>query len=104
MAVVEANDEFAAVGPKPLQRMRCSSGKIPEIAGLQVADIRPSFRVENGDAAIAIGHDRPFGGLMPMQLPNSAGRQPHVDAGYLLGNRKIINSDLTRPASILNAL
>jgi hypothetical protein len=46
----------------------------------------------------------PLGSLVPMQLPNAAGGQTHVDAGYFLRDCKIIDRDLPRSASILDAL
>src|SRR5713101_5815619 len=45
VAVVEADHEFTAVRAEPLQRMRCASGEIPEVARLYVSNVRPSFCV-----------------------------------------------------------
>ena len=104
VAVVEANDEFTAVRAESLQRMRSAGGKIPEVALVDVRNIRPAFGVENRHAATAVRHDRPLGSLMPVQFPDAARGQPHVDARYLLRNREVFHRDLTRPAAVLNAL
>src|SRR4029077_12750788 len=104
MTVVKTDDEFASVRPKALQGVRSARRKIPEIAGLHVANIGPSFRVEDSHATITVGHDRPLGGLVPVQLANSASGQPHIDARDLFRDGKIVNRYLTCPASVLDAL
>ena len=55
MTVVKTDDEFASVRPKALQRVRSAGRKIPEIAGLHIADIGPSLRIEDSHPAIAVG-------------------------------------------------
>jgi hypothetical protein len=104
MAVVEADHEFATVRPETLQGVRSARGKIPEIAFFHVSNIRPAFRIKDGNSASAVGHDGPFGGLMPMQLPNASGGKAHVDAGDFFRDRKVIDGHLTRPATVLDAL
>ena len=104
MTVIEADHELTTVRTKPLQRMRRAGRKVPDIALLHVGNIGPALRIENGDATIAVGHDRPLGCLMPVQLTDSTGGQPHVDPGYLRRNCKVIHRDLARPAAVLNAL
>ena len=84
--------------------MRSAGWKIPEVAFAHVGNIGPAFRIEDRHAAFAVRHDRPLGGLMPVQFPDAARGQPHVDARYLLGNRKVFHRDLTCPAAVLNAL
>src|ERR1700742_3890272 len=84
--------------------MRRARGEVPEVALLDVGDVGPALRVENGDAAVAVGHDGPFGRLMPMQLADAAGGKPHVDAGDFLGDCEIVDRDLSGPAAVLDAL
>src|ERR1700733_7698380 len=104
MAIIEANDEFTTVGADPLQRMWSAGGKIPEIALVDVRNIWLAGGIENGHAATAVRHDRPLGSLMPVQLPDSACGQPHIDAGYLLRNREVFHRYLAGPAAVLDAL
>ena len=68
-------------GPRPCSECGWPAGKIPEVALVDVRDVGPAHGVENGHAATAVRHDRPLGGLMPVQFPDAAGGQPHVDAG-----------------------
>jgi len=84
--------------------VRQARGEVPEIALFHIGDIRPAHLVENGDAAVAIGHEAPLGGEMPVHLAYAASRQPHVDAGDALRNREIGLRHLSRPAAVLNAL
>jgi hypothetical protein len=60
--------------------MRLACRKVPEIALIEVRDVWSALGIEDGYAATAVRYDRPFGGLMPVQLSDAAGRQPHVDA------------------------
>src|SRR6266404_5367198 len=94
---------LTAVRAEPLQRMRQAGGEIPEVAFLHVGDIGPAQFVENGDPARAVSHVGPLGKLVPVHLPDAAGRQPHVDAGDGVRNREGVLRYLTRPAAILNA-
>jgi hypothetical protein len=66
-------------------------------------DIGESRRIDGGDAYRAGSNETPFGGLMPVQLTNGAGSEPHVDAGNLLRDLEIGLGDLSRPAAVLNA-
>ena len=92
VAVVEADHEFAAVRAKSLQGMRRTRRKVPEVAGLDVGDVGAALRVEDGDAASAVSHDRPFSRLVPMQLADAAGGKPHVDAGDLFRDGEIVDA------------
>ena len=98
IAVVEDQDEFAAVGPEALNRMRNAAGEEPEIALLDVGDDFARLGIDAGDAAHAVSDEGPFGGNMPVQLAHGARGQPHVDAGHRLGNREVAHRDLARPA------
>jgi hypothetical protein len=97
VAVVEADHEFAAVGTEPLQRMRLACRKIPE-AALVAID------VEDRRTATAVGHDRPLGRLVAVQLSDATGRQSLVDARNRIRNREIGLRHLACPAVILDAL
>ncbi len=103
VTLIETDKEFAAVRANPLQRVRQAGGEIPKVALFHVGDIRPAEFVENGDAAIAIGHVGPLGELVPVHLADAAGGQPHVDAGDGVRDRKFGLRHLARPAAVLNA-
>jgi hypothetical protein len=98
-AAVEHQQEFAAVGPEALDRMRNAAGKIPEIADADVVDEIAALRIDRGDARGAVKHVRPFGFLVPMQFAHAAGIEAHVDAGDVLGDAKLALGDLARPAA-----
>ena len=102
LAAVEGEDELAAVGAEALQRVRPAGREIPEITLFDVIDAGTALCVDGGDAAFPARHDRPLGGLVPVQLADAAGRQVHVDAGDLLGNREVLGRQLARPSSILD--
>src|SRR5262245_10337478 len=104
VSIIKADHKLAAVWAEALQGMRLACREIPEVAFVDIGNIWPAHGVENRDAATAVGHDRPLGGLMPMQLPDASGRQPHVDAADCIRNREILLRHLTRPAAILYAL
>ena len=101
--IVEGEHELAAVRTEPLQRMRQAGRKIPKIALSHIGNIRTTFHVEHGYAAVAVGHDRPLGLLVPMQFTDAAGGEPHVDAGNLAGDREVGLRDLASPAAVLDA-
>src|SRR5258706_5910628 len=103
LALIEAYEELASVRAEPLQRMRQAGGEIPEVAFLHVGDIGPPQFVEDGDPASAVGHVGPLGKLVPMHLPDAAGRQPHIDARDGVGNREGGLCYLTRPTAIFYA-
>ena len=99
VAVVEHQQELAAVGTEALDRMRDAGGKIPEIADADVVDEVAALRVDRGDARGAVEHVGPLGLLVPMQLAHAAGIEPHVDAGDVLGNAELAHRHLPGPAA-----
>jgi hypothetical protein len=100
-AVVEHQQELAAVGLEPLDRMRAALGEVPDVADADVVDELAALLVDRGDAGAAVYHVGPFGGLVPMQLAHAAGVEPHVDAGDLLGDAELALGDLAGPAAAL---
>ena len=86
----KADHELAAVRAKSLQGMRHACRKIPEVALFDVGDVGPACGIEHRDATAAVGHDRPFRRLVPMQLADTAGGQPHVDARDVLEMAKSV--------------
>ena len=77
-------------GPMPLDRVAVAAREIPDIAGAEIDDLALAGGIDGGDAAIALDHIGPFGGVgVPMQLAQRARLERHVDAGELLGDRKL---------------
>jgi hypothetical protein len=99
IAVIENQQEFAAVGIEPLDRVRRAAGEIPEIADADVIDELVTLRIDRGDAGAAVQHVGPFGRLVPMQFANAAGVQAHVHPGDVLGNAEFALRDLPGPAA-----
>jgi hypothetical protein len=81
--------------------MRITGWKIPEVAFLDVSDVSLPVGIKQGDAAGAIGNDRPFSRQVPMHLPDRARGKPHVHARNGFGNLEIGPRYLTRPTTIL---
>jgi hypothetical protein len=101
VAIVEHQQELAAVGIESLDGVRDPRWEIPEVADAHVVGEIPSFRVDSGDPGGTIKHVRPLGGLVPMQLAHPAGIEPHVHAGDVLGDAELAFSDLAGPATRL---
>ena len=72
-AIVEHQQELAAVGAEPLDRVRDAFGEVPEVADADVVDELAALLVDRGDAGAAVEHVGPLGGLVPMQLAHAAG-------------------------------
>ena len=102
-AVVEGQHELGPVGPEALQRVRQAGREVPEIASTDVGDRGAAQRVQDRDPAMAVGHDRPLGLLVPVQLADAAGGEPHVDAGDLGRDREVGLGHLPAPAAVLDA-
>ncbi len=90
-------------GPRPCSECGAPDGKYQRSPALTSGDIGAALYIEHGDAAGAVGHDRPFGSLVPMQLADAAGGKPHVDAGDFLRDGEIGGGDLPGPAAVLDA-
>src|SRR5271154_3440253 len=99
--VIEHDDEFRAVRAGSLQGVRQPGREEPEVFLEDVLDARLAFPAERRDPALALRHDRPLGGLVPVQLTDAARLQVHVHAGDLFGNREVLLRDLARPAPAL---
>src|SRR5580658_4796533 len=69
---VEDQKKFATVGTKALDRVRISSGKEPEVAFADVTDEDGAVGVEDGDAGIAIEHEGPLVGGVPVKFAVAA--------------------------------
>ena len=81
-AAVEHQQELAAVGFQPLDRMRDTARKIP--GDRRLADVINEgvpLGVDRRDPGVAVEHEGPFGFLVPVQFANAAGVQAHVHAG-----------------------
>ena len=102
-AVVESEEELAPVRTQTLQGVGESDREVPEVALLHVRDEGAAFWVEHGDAAIAVAHEAPLGGLMPVQFPDPARIETHVHAGDGGGNLEVGLGDLSGPAAVLDA-
>jgi hypothetical protein len=101
VAVIEHQKEFGAIGIKALDRVRNARREIPEIADPHVIDEVSPFGVDGGDAGLAVKHVGPLGGLVPMHLTHTAGIEPHVHTGDILGNAELARGHLTGPAARL---
>jgi hypothetical protein len=55
------------------------------------------------DTAVAVGHDRQFGLLVPMKFADAAGGEAHIDAGDLGRDGEVRNGDMASPATVLDA-
>jgi len=75
----------------------------PKIADADIIDEVAPLRVDGGDAGGAVKHVRPLRRLVPMQLANAAGVEPHIHAGHRLGHAELARRHLTGPAARLQA-
>jgi hypothetical protein len=104
LAITEHDNELAAIGTNALQRMREPRRKVPKVTDADVLYTRPPVSVHDRNAALAVGHDGPFCGPVPVQFPDAAGSQPHIHTGEIVGKWKIRFGQLTGPSAILNPL
>src|ERR1700720_4615653 len=84
--------------------MRDSGGKIPKIVFLRVGDKTLSVRVNRRNPRRPVKHDGPFGGRVPMQLPDASGCESHVYARQGLGYGHFSNRNLARPSAYVGPL
>ena len=80
IAVIEGDNKLGPIGTQTLQGMGKTRREVPQTAFRHIGDLRASKLVENGDAADAGSHDRPFRLLVPMKLSNAIRTEPHVHA------------------------
>ncbi len=99
-AVVEDEQELAAIVTKPLDRVRRSSGKEPEVTLAEVVDEGLVAPLERGDARPALQHVCPLTLLVKVELAHRSGLEPHVHARYLGGNRQLTYGRLSSPTAL----
>ena len=102
-AVVEHQEELAAVRAEALDGVRQAGREVPQVADPEVVHEAAAFRIDDGDARVAVQHVRPLGFLVPMHLADGAGVEAHVDAGHVGRDRQLAHGDLARPAAALQA-
>ena len=96
VAIIEDEEEFAAVGTEALDRMGNAAGEIPEIADADVVDKVTALRVDRRDARRSVKHVGPFRLLVPVKLTDAARVQSHVHAGDCFRNAKLPRGDLPK--------
>ena len=101
VAIIKHQQEFAAVGSESLDRVGNAGGEKPEIVFFDVGHEALALRIDAGDAGVAIEHEGPFRGGVPMQLADAAGGEPHVHSGQTLGDGKFAQRDFARPATLM---
>ena len=79
--------------------MRDACRKIPEVSLADVLLKGASVLVNGGDPRPALEHVGPLGRLVPVQLPDAACREPHVDTGDLGGDGQLAYCRLPPPAA-----
>ena len=72
-SIIEGKDGVAGLGPKGLDGMGMPLGKIPEIPGRIIGDLRFTFGIDDRHLAVATQDVRPFHGIVPMHLAHTAG-------------------------------
>jgi hypothetical protein len=78
--LIEYQNKFTTIRFQPLDRVRKSCWKVPEITFSNIPDEHGSVGVKAGHASISVQHNGPLVGRVPMLLPKAAGRKPHSDA------------------------
>src|ERR1700728_2141367 len=73
--------------------------EIPEITNANIVDKVSSLSIDRGDTRRSVQHVGPFGGLVPVQLPNAAGVQAHIHASDFLGDAEFSDCNLTGPTA-----
>ena len=81
VAVVEDEQELAAVALKSLDRVRDAGREVPQVPFADIVLEGAAFLVDGGDPRPALEHEGPLGRLVPVQLADPAGLEPHVDQG-----------------------
>ena len=102
-AVVERQQELAAVRLQALDGVWDAGGKVPKISRADIGDKVAAILVNRGDLRLAIQHEGPFGRQVPMQFPDAAHGQAHVHPGDGLCHGEVLDGDLTRPAARLDS-
>src|SRR6266567_6773658 len=104
LTIVEHEHEFAAVGIEALDRVWDSAREKPKIVLLHIGDKTLAVRVNRRNPRCPVKHDGPFGGRVPMQLPDASGCESHVYARQGLGDGQFPYRYLPRPSAFISAL
>ena len=97
--VVEDEQELAAVALQALDRVRDAGREVPQVPFADVVLEGAAFLVDGGDPRPALEHEGPLGRLVPVQLADPAGLEPHVDQGEVRGGGYLADRRLPRPAA-----
>ena len=103
VAVVEDQQELAAILAQALNRVRYAAREQPEISFVHVFHERPALLIDCRDARAAGRHIGPLGAHMPVQFADAAGDQTHLHASHLLRQREVAHRHLASPAARLDA-
>ena len=102
-ALVEDEEELAAVVAGALDGVRGAGGEEPKVAGGDVVDEGGAVGQEERDACVAGEHEGPLVGEVPVELAESAAGEAHVDAGDFFREGELALGDLVGPAAALDA-
>jgi len=80
IAVIENQEEFRAIRAETLDRMWETSGKDPKISFVHVVAKHRAIGIHYGHARIAIEHNPPLIGRMPVHLTVASCGEAHIDA------------------------
>ena len=99
VAIVEHQDELAAILADPLNRVRYPAWKQPEIAFVHVLYKRAALLIDSSDTRAAGRHISPLRAHVPVQFANAAGDQTHLHASHFLREWEVANGYLAGPAA-----
>ena len=93
---------MASVRSQPLDRVRNTAGKQPQIALGHVVDKAAALRVHGRDPRVAVDHECPLGAGVPMQLAHPARDQPHLYPGQVfdMGSSLSVTCRVQPPSSM----
>ena len=99
--VVEDQHEVGFAWPEPLQHVAMPARKVPDIARVEVVDLRRAVGADDRGADPSLDDKSPLGGdRMPVQLADAAGIQAHRDPGQPLGYRQLFDGRLPGRAAV----
>lgn len=58
-----------------------AGGEEPEVAFFKVGNEAAALRVDGGYAGVAVEHEGPFGGGVPVEFSDAAFDEAHINAG-----------------------
>ncbi len=103
VAVVKHQQELRSVRIQPLNRMRNTRRKIPEIPFGYVRNKALALEIKPRNARVPIKHECPLCSRVPVQFANSSRGQPHIHARNRLRDRQFAQRHLPRPSSFLHS-